>query len=60
MKVKIMTKDIIGYLFFFVVAATCITVGAKTIPAHLAAGIFAVVLGAVLLFVTATLILRKS
>lgn len=61
MKIKIMQKDIIGYLFLLIVAATCVAIGIKILTTdHPISGIFGLVLGVCLVAVTASMVLRKA
>jgi hypothetical protein len=61
MKIKIVQKDIIGYLFLLLMAAACITIGARVLSNHHpASGIFSLVLGVVLIAATASMSMRKE
>ena len=61
MKIKILQKDAIGYLFLLIVAAACITIGVRVLSNHHpVSGIFSLVLGVVLIAATASMALRKE
>ena len=61
MKVKIAQKDIIGYVFFLVVAGACIAVGARVLSnQHITSGTFGLVLGVVLIIAAASMTIRRD
>jgi uncharacterized MnhB-related membrane protein len=61
MKVKIGQKDIIGYLFLLLLAAACIVIGSRVLHNHhIVSGVFALVLGVVLIGASASMVLRKE
>jgi hypothetical protein len=61
MKIKIRQKDIIGYLFLMLLAASCIVIGAVVLSHHhVVSGTFGLVLGAILIAASASMVLRKE
>lgn len=61
MKIKIMQKDIIGYLFLLLLAAACIVIGIRVLSNHhVTSGTFSLVLGAILIAACASMVLRKE
>jgi uncharacterized membrane protein YvlD (DUF360 family) len=61
MKIKILQKDIIGYVFLLALAAVCITIGARVFSTHHAvAGSFGLALGAALIIAFFSMIIRKE
>ena len=61
MKIKIVQKDILGYLFLLLMAAGCITIGIKVVSNHHpVSGAFSLALGVVLIAATTSMVLRKE
>jgi hypothetical protein len=53
-------KNWLGYLFFTVLAGACVAAGAIAIPQYTASGIFAIVLGLVVIAVAVVMAMRKN
>ncbi len=61
MKIKILQKDIIGYIFLLTLASVCITIGIRVLSNHHAvSGSFGLVLGTALILAFISMILRKD
>jgi hypothetical protein len=61
MKVKILQKDIIGYIFLLGMAAVCITIGIRVLATHhMVSGVFGLALGAAIIVAFFSMIVRKD
>ena len=61
MKIKILQKDIIGYVFLLTLAAVCITIGVRVLSSHhVVSGAFGMVLGTALTIAFFSMITRKD
>ena len=61
MKIKILQKDIIGYVFLLALAAVCITIGVRVISTHhVVSGSFGLALGVALILAFFSMIIRKD
>jgi hypothetical protein len=61
MKIKIAQKDIVGYVFFLIVAAACITIGIMVLRNHHPlSGAFSLALGVGIIAAAASMVLRKD
>ncbi len=61
MKIKILQKDVIGYIFLLALAAVCITIGARVLSTHhVVSGSFGLALGTALIITFFSMITRKD
>jgi hypothetical protein len=60
-KIKILRKDVLGYVFFLLLAIACLAIGIRMLAEHRAAsGAFGIVLGGLLALVPTSMVLRKT
>ena len=61
MKVKVLQKDIIGYIFLLGLAGVCITIGIRVLAPHpMVSGVFGLALGAAIIVAFFSMIVRKD
>jgi len=61
MKIKILRKDMVGYVFFLILAVACLAIGIRMlVENNTASGAFGIALGLLLILVPVSMVLRKA